>query len=268
MSVCANRQDGFFVEKHGYNLDIVEILSSSGWSMESIVEIVARVVLAFAIMMIITRMLGKQTIAQMTYHDFVAAITLGALTANLAFNNMIKISHMIVVLLTFSGIAYSLMILSLKSRKMRKWFSGQPTVIIQNGKILEDNMRKLKLSLDTLNQELRERNIFNIEEVQYAVLELNGEVSVLRKPQFLPVTRGDLKLKTGNRQAFPIELIMDGQIIQSNLRQHSLTIEWLLSQVGKKGLSVAEVNYAVISSNGQIYFDPYKDGITNPIDKE
>lgn len=85
-------------------------------------EIVARVVLAFAIMMIITRMLGKQTIAQMTYHDFVAAITLGALTANLAFNNMIKISHMIVVLLTFSGIAYSLMILSLKSRKCENGF--------------------------------------------------------------------------------------------------------------------------------------------------
>lgn len=247
---------------------MVQISSSPGWSMESIVEMIARAVLAFAIMMIITRMLGKQTIAQMTYHDFVAAITLGALTANLAFNNMIKISHMIVVLLTFSGIAYLLMILSLKNRKMRKWFSGQPTVIIQDGRILEDNMRKLKLSLDTLNQELRERNIFNIEEVQYAVLELNGEVSVLRKPQFLPVTRGDLKLKMGARQTFPIELIMDGQIIQSNLRQHSLTIEWLLSQVGKKGLSVAEVNYAVISSNGQIYFDPYDDHISNPIDKE
>lgn len=245
-----------------------KISSSPGWSMESIVEVIARAVLAFAIMMIITRILGKQTIAQMTYHDFVAAITLGALTANLAFNNMAKISHMLVTLLTFGGIAYLLMILSLKNRKMRKWFSGQPTVVIQDGRILEDNMRKQKLSLDTLNQELRERNIFNIEEVQYAVLELNGEISVLRKPQFLPVTRGDLKLKMGKRQTFPIELIMDGQIIQSNLNQHSLTIEWLLSQVGKKGLSVEEVNYAVISSNGQIYFDPYEDRISNPIDKE
>lgn len=235
--------------------------------MEHILEMVGRAALAFAIMMVITRLLGKQTIAQMTYHDFVAAITLGALTANLAFNVQMKIGNMITVILTFGGIAFLLMILSLKNRTLRKWFSGQPTVIIQNGKILEENMRKLKLSLDTLNQELRERNIYNIEEVQFAVLELNGEISILRKPEYLPVTRKDLKLKSG-RQWFPVELIMDGKIIQDNLQQNDLTIEWLMSQVQKKGLTVGEVNYAVKSSNGHVYFDKYEDQMSNPIDKE
>ncbi|QRG69065.1 YetF domain-containing protein [Brevibacillus choshinensis] len=235
--------------------------------MEHIVELVGRALLAFLIMMVIARLLGKQTIAQMTYHDFVAAITLGALTANLAFNVQMKIGHMITVLLTFTVIAYLLMILALKNRSLRKWISGQPTMIIQNGKILEGNMRKLKLSLDTLNQELRERNIYNIEEVQFAVLELNGEISILRKPEYLPVTRKDLKLKAG-RQWFPIELIMDGKIIQDNLRQNNLTIEWLMSQVQKKGLTIAQVNYAVKSSNGQVYFDRYDDQMPNPIDKE
>ncbi|KQL48463.1 hypothetical protein AN963_01230 [Brevibacillus choshinensis] len=235
--------------------------------MEHILEMVGRAALAFAIMMVITRLLGKQTIAQMTYHDFVAAITLGALTANLAFNVQMKMWHMITTLLTFTGIAYLLMDLSLRNRTLRKWFSGQPTMIIQNGKILEGNMRKLKFSLDTLNQELRERNIYNIEEVQFAVLELNGEISILRKPEYLPVTRKDLKLKS-DRQWFPVELIMDGKIIQDNLQQNNLTIEWLMSQVQKKGLTVAEVNYAVKSSNGHVYFDKYDDQMSNPIDKE
>lgn len=236
--------------------------------MEHIIDTVGRAALAFAIMMIITRMLGKQTIAQMTYHDFVAAITLGALTANLAFNVQMEIWQLIAAVLTFSGIAYLLVFLSLKNRTMRKWFSGQPSVIIQDGKILESNMRNQKLSLDTLNQELREKNIFNIEEVQYAVLELNGKVSVLRKPDFLPVTRKDLKLKPGTRQWFPIELIMDGVIIHENLQQNNIKLEWLLTQMNKKGLSVAEVNYAVKSSNGHVYFDRYDDDMKNPIDKE
>lgn len=238
------------------------------WKMETIIETVGRAFLAFAIMMLITRTLGKQTIAQMTYHDFVAAITLGALTANLAFNTQMKIGQLIAALLTFTGIAYLLVYLSLKNRTLRKWFSGQPTVLIQDGKILENNLRNQKVTLDTLNQELREKNIFNIEEVQYAVLEVNGKVSVLRKPDYLPVIHKDLKLKPGTRQSFPVELIMDGEIICDNLEQNGLTSEWLMNQVKKKGLSLAEVSYAVRTSSGKIYVDRYEDHITKPIDKE
>ena len=236
--------------------------------MDTIIETIGRAILAFTIMMIITRLLGKQTIAQMTYHDFVAAITLGALTANLAFNLQIKMGQLITALLTFSAIAYLLMILSLKNRYLRKWFSGQPTIIIQNGKILEDNMRKLKFSLDTLNQELRERNIYNIEEVQFAVLELNGELSVLRRAEYLPVTRKDLKLKYNKRQWFPIELIMDGKILHNNLKQNQLQLDWLMGLLNKKGLRLDQVNYAVKNSNGKVIFDLYDDQMSNPIDKE
>ncbi|UYZ14783.1 DUF421 domain-containing protein [Brevibacillus sp. WF146] len=233
-----------------------------------IFDIVLRSVLAFAIIMVIARTLGKPTVAQLTYHDFVATITLGAITANLTFNKQTSVWELITALLTFSGIAYFLMYLALKNRTLRKWFSGQPTVLIQDGKILENNMRKLKLTLDTLNQELREKNIFNLEEVQYAVLELNGKISVLRKPKYLPVTRKDLKLKPNIRQYFPIELIMDGQIIEDNLKDNGITKEWLLSQVRKRGLSIEKINYAVKSSNGSLYIDPFEDHISQPIDQE
>jgi uncharacterized membrane protein YcaP (DUF421 family) len=236
--------------------------------MNHAIEIVLRSILAYSVMMIVARVLGKSTIAQLTYHDFVAAITLGALTANLAFNIQMPISQLGIALLTFSAVAFLLMILSLKSRKLRKWLSGQPTILIQGGKILDDNMRKLKISLDTMNQELREKNIFNIEEVQYAVLELNGKISVLRKPEFLPVTHKDLKLKLGQAQSFPIELIMDGQIIEDNLQMNNLKKDWLLSLLKTKGFSVENVFYAVKSANGHIFVDPYKDQISHTIDKE
>lgn len=235
--------------------------------MEQIIEIIVRSALAFLLMMIVTRTLGKATISQMTYHDFVAAITLGALTANIAFNVKMSIWPLIVSLATFSGIAYILLVLVLKNRKMRKWISGQPAILIQDGKILEHNMQRLKFTLDSLNQELREKNIFNIEEVEYAVLELNGKVSALLKQEYLPVTRKDLKLQPNVKQSFPLELIMDGEIVEDNLSSIRMKREWLIAEIKRRGLSLQEVNYAVKSSNGQLYFDCYQDGIKRPIDE-
>lgn len=236
--------------------------------MEHLFEIIIRSAAAFVIMMVIARILGKPTISQMTYHDFVAAITLGAITANIAFNVNMNIWHLLVALITFSGIAYVLMVLALKNRTLRKWISGQPTILIQDGKILENNMRKLKITLDTLNQELREKNIFNIEEVQYAVLEPNGKVSVLRTPAYLPVIHKDMNLQTDIQQSFPVELIMDGCIIDDNLRQNDIKKEWLLSQLKARGMSVENISYAVKSSIGHLIFDHYNDQIQHPIDKE
>jgi uncharacterized membrane protein YcaP (DUF421 family) len=217
-------------------------------------------------MMLIARLLGKSTIAQMTYHDFVASITLGAITANIAFNDKISFWNLIASAITYTGIAYLLMALSLKNRRFRNWFSGKPTLLIQEGKILENNLRKLKISLDTLNQELREKDIFNIREVQYAVLELNGHLTVMRTPESMTATRKDLQLKVPSKQIFPIELIMDGKIIDNNLEQNHLSEEWLLAQVKKQSLSLDNVNYAVIGTDGTIYWDKVKDRIPNPID--
>ncbi|WP_226000608.1 DUF421 domain-containing protein [Paenibacillus sp. BJ-4] len=199
-------------------------------------ETMLRSALAFTVMMLIARILGKPTIAQMTYHDFVAAVTLGAITANISYNDKISVWNLLTASLTFTGIAYLLMVFAMKNRKLRNWFSGKPTVLIQEGKILENNMRKLKITLDTLNQELREKNIFNIQDVQYAVLEMNGSISVLPRPDSKPVTRKDLHLDVRSEQTFPIELVMDGNIVDANLKENNITTEWLYSQVKKEGI--------------------------------
>jgi Predicted membrane protein len=129
-------------------------------------------------------------------------------------------------------------------------------------------MRKLKITLDTLNQELREKNIFHIDEVDYAILELNGKISVLRKPEYLPAIHKDLQLAMQTKQSFPVELIMDGQFIEDNMRQNGISKEWLNGELKSRGLTSAQVNYAVKSTNGQLYVDKYKDGLQEPIDKE
>lgn len=231
-------------------------------------EIIIRSLIAFTLIMIIARILGKHTITQLTYNDFVLSITLGAITGNIAFNTAIKSQYLIVALVAFSLAAYTVAKISLKSRTMRKLLSGRPTILIENGKVLEENLRKLTLSMDTLNQELREKNIFDIEEVEFAVLELNGKLSVLKKPDYRHITRKDLAILSVDKNSFPIELIMDGQIITNNIHQDGLSPKWLDEQLSKRGLSLSQVFYAVKGTNGNLHFDLYEDRIKHPIKME
>ncbi|WP_171685087.1 DUF421 domain-containing protein [Paenibacillus planticolens] len=227
-----------------------------------------RTIAAFVLIMIITRILGKHTIARMTYNDFVASITLGSIIGNLAFNTHLKTWPMITSSVIFGGIVYLISVISLKSRKIRKWFAGKPTVVIENGKIMEENLRKIQFTLDTLNQELREKDIFDIEEVQYAILELNGRLSILKKPEYRPLIQKDLQLTNETKIQFPVELIMDGKIMTTNLQQIGLSKEWLSKQLRQRGVTVDEVCYAIRGTHGKLFFDLYHDKIRHPIDQE
>ncbi|MGP7816589.1 DUF421 domain-containing protein [Niallia sp. 01092] len=136
----------------------------------------------------------QQMISQMTYHDFIAAITLGSIAANMAFNIQIKFWSITTCIIVFSFITLLATLLTLKNRDARKSISGDPTVIIENGKILERNLKNLKYTMDSLNQVLREKDVFNIEEVEFAIMESDGHISVLKKTPYQNVTKKDLAI--------------------------------------------------------------------------
>jgi uncharacterized membrane protein YcaP (DUF421 family) len=223
---------------------------------------------AFVVLLLAARILGKQTISRMTFFDFVASITMGAMTANIALNTSLSLYHLFLSFLTFTIVALLTAYLSLKSQKARKFLAGDPTIVIQNGKILEHNMRKMRYALDYLNQELREKNIFNIEEVLFAILEINGTLTVLTKPQFRPVTKKDLWIATNTEPKLPIELIMDGQVMQNNIESNNISTSWLQGKLKEQDLKISDIVYAVIETNGELYIDTYTDHIQSPIDLE
>ncbi|WP_342437689.1 DUF421 domain-containing protein [Paenibacillus sp. FSL L8-0436] len=233
------------------------------------VEILMRTILAVGLLLLIPRILGKQTLSSMTSNDFVTSITLGSLAANLAFNISLKSSYLVLSLVVITAISFLLSFIALKSRSLRSWISGSPTVLIEDGKIMEANMRKIHYTLDSLDQALREKDIFNIEEVEYAVLEDNGQVSVLKKEAYQFVTKQDLGLALQS-QVFPVELIMDGVVEEDNLKRNGLTREWLENELRQKqkGKSLADVFYAVRGTQQQVVFDFYEDGIQQPLDQE
>ncbi|KWX69454.1 hypothetical protein AMQ84_31205 [Paenibacillus riograndensis] len=232
-------------------------------------EILMRTILSVGLLLLIPRILGKQTLSNMTSNDFVISITLGSLAANLAFNVSLKFTYLVLSIVVITATSFLLSFIALKSRRLRSWISGSPTVLIEEGKIMEANMRKIRYTMDSLDQALRKKEIFNVEEVDYAVLEDNGQVSVLKKEAYQSVTKQDLGLVL-KPQAFPVELIMDGKLVEDNLKQHGLTREWLEKELDKKqkGKTLADVFYAVKGTQQQLVFDFYEDGLQQPLDRE
>lgn len=231
-------------------------------------EIILRSFTSFGLLLVGTRILGKQTISQMTMFDFVATISLGAISANLAFNTSLKVSHTILAFVIYVFIIFMIALITLKSKKGRKFLAGDPTIVIENGKILEKNMNKMRYTLDYLNQQLREKDVFNIEEVLFAIIETNGTLTVLKKPQFRNVNKQDLMIPITPEFNLPIELIMDGEVMKQNLDQNNLTEQWLHSELKQRNLVQSNVLYAVLSGNGNMYIDTYENHIHSPIDKE
>lgn len=213
-----------------------------------------------------SRILGKQTISNMTFHDFVSSITLGAIAANLAFNHSLGAWRLILSLCVFFVISYLASYLALKSRTWSRWLSGTPTVVIEHGRILEGNMRGIRYTMDSLIQSLREKGVFNIEEVEYAVLEDHGKLSVKKKSEYEWVTRKDLKLHAEGVKSFPVELIMDGKILADNLESNGLAKEWLERELAKRNKAVSDVFYGVRGTQHNLVFDYYQDRIEKPIE--
>lgn len=229
-------------------------------------ETILRTVSAFVLLLVMSRMLGKQTISNMTFHDFVSSITLGSIAANLAFNHSVGAWRLILSLFVFFVISYLASYLAMKNRTLSRWICGTPTVVIEHGKILEGNMRGIRYTMDSLVQSLREKDVFNVEEVEYAVLEDHGKLSVKKKSEYERVTRKDLKLHAEAVKSFPVELIMDGKILADNLESNGLTKEWLERELAKRNKAVSDVFYGVKGTQNQLMFDYYRDGIEKPIE--
>jgi uncharacterized membrane protein YcaP (DUF421 family) len=234
--------------------------------MEDIIHTVVRTAISFILLMFLTFFVGKQINSHKNYFNFALSITLGSFIANMGFDINIKFLPMLSSFLTLVVIYYLLTITSFKNKLLRKWISGEPIVIIEKGNILESNMRKIKYSLDDLNRQLRELGIFDIEEVEYALLEVSGNLSVLKKGKYQNVIKNDLSLKNNAALSLPIEIVMDGEVIKKNLTQ-KYSMNWIKQEFKKRNLNIDDIQYAVIGTNGQLYVDLYKDKLYSPTEK-
>lgn len=223
--------------------------------------VIVRVIISFFTLLIFTRLLGKQEVGQLTFFDYINGITIGSIAATLATDLSSKAWAHWVGLTGYAFLTFLLQYITIKNRYLGKVLDGEPTVVIQNGKILETNLKKMRIKLSELMMLLRDRGIFDITEVEYAIFEVNGNLSVLQKADYLPVTPKDLHI-ISTPNGLSTEVIQDGIVIEQNLRQRKKDRNWLDIQLQAKGVGdVKEVAYALILPNEQLYVDTYKDNI-------
>lgn len=231
-------------------------------------ELVAliRGMIAFFVLLIYTRMLGKHQVSQLTFFDYIIGITVGSITATMTTDLSIRLLPQLIGLTTWMALALLLQVVTLKSRWLRKMVDGEPTVVIQNGKMLEQNMAKLRYGTTDLLESLRLKGVFSPADVEFAILERNGDLAVLKKAQLLPVTPQDLNIPT-QYVGVPTEVIVEGELMLQNLRDLHLTQAWVMEQLQNLGIgNIKAVMYASVDTQGTLYVDKYQDQIQNPLD--
>jgi uncharacterized membrane protein YcaP (DUF421 family) len=218
---------------------------------------------AIVILFLVARILGKKQISQLTFFEYIFGITLGELAGFMSTDIKSNYLHGIVALLTWSAVAYLLEIVTMKSITLRYWFEGKGTVMIKDGKVLEDNLKKEKFTGEELMQSLRKKNVFKLADVEFALLESSGDLSVLVKNANLPLTPKQLGIKI-SPQPEPQMVINDGEIMDEPLETIGMSRGWLRTELDKRGVPLENVFLGQVDAFGELYLDVYDDQLKLP----
>mgnify|MGYP001954146269 CR=1 FL=1 len=214
---------------------------------------------AFFLLLVMTRLMGKTQLSQLKFFDYIVGITIGSTASTLATNTETPVIAGVTSILVWAGLAIAIDFLTLKSIYIRKIIEGEPSVIIKNGKLMEEAMARAHYDLEAMMTQLRNKGIFDLSQVEEAVLETNGQLSVLVKSQHQPVTPEDLKLDT-QYKGMPQILVVDGNIARHRLAELKLDENWLWEQLHNLGINdLSEVMVAQLDATGKLYVDKKSD---------
>lgn len=217
-------------------------------------EMLLRSTLSFFAILLLARIIGKKQLSQLTFFHYVTGITFGSIAAEISAQVETPFLDGLVALIWWTLLTMFVSFLSLKSKKARILFDDKPMILIQNGVIIANNLKKSRLHTDELTMLLREQSIFSLDEVLYAIFETNGELSVMKRPPARNATKIDVKVDVSLPTYLPTEVISDGKVILENLLELNLTEDWLQKKLKKKNIdSVEDVYFAQVLENGSLY---------------
>ncbi|MBP3041562.1 DUF421 domain-containing protein [Bacillaceae bacterium Marseille-Q3522] len=235
--------------------------------MPELADIMIRSVIFIFVLIIITKVLGKKQISEVSFFEYVSGITIGSIAAEVIMGLERSIMNGVVAIAIFGLITFLVDYLALKSKKFRNIIEGKSTIFIKNGKIMEENLKREKYSIDELNNLLRRKDVFNVADVEFAILESSGDLSVLLKKENRPLTPKDLQIKTSDEKE-PQTVIMDGQILDDALTAAGKNRKWLQIELEKQGVLLENVFYGQVDSYGGLTIDIYDDKMKLPEQQE
>lgn len=219
------------------------------FDLNELLIVIVRAYISLITLFLITKMLGKKQVSQLSLFDYVIGISIGNFAAEITINFDSSLIYGIVSVLIFGTFAYTISILTMKSIKIRRFFIGVPTVLIDKGQILEKGLKKVKFDINDLLEECRGNGYFDLNEIDYAIMEVNGKVSIMPKQPYKPITLKDMNLKESN-QSLCANVIIDSNIMGNNLKNMNKNIEWLEQQLKIKGYeSLDNILLATLDKN-------------------
>lgn len=219
-------------------------------------EMIMRVTVTFFVLLILARFMGKKQISQLTFFHYVTGITIGSIAGEIAGVSKTPLLDGLIAMIWWTFLTMLMSYIAFKSKKARIILDDQPTIVVYEGKIVEASLKKLRLHLNDLSMMLREQSIFSIKDVHYAILETNGQLSVLKKAGQEAATKKDVNAPAQVPKYIPTEVIAEGKITPKNLTELNLTQEWLYGQLKKQGIgNVEHVFYAEVQTDGSLHVD-------------
>ncbi|XKG66831.1 DUF421 domain-containing protein [Mesobacillus maritimus] len=211
----------------------------------------------YIVLFIIVRLLGKSQISQISPFDFISALVLGELVGNAIYDNETGFSIIVFSIGIWGILIYVTEFLTQKSRKLRYLLEGRASIVIHKGKLDWKQMKQNHIDIDQLQQLLRDKGVFSLQEVEFAILENNGGISVLRKTEADQPTLSDLKIK-GEKRAIPFTIVSDGEVLNQNLQAAGVDEEWLYKELKQKGVrSPEDISYAEYVPGKEIFIQKY-----------
>ena len=194
--------------------------------MSDFLNICFRTILVLIILFFITKMMGKKQISELNFFDYVVGITIGSIAADISLDIEKDMIAGIAALFIYGFISYIISFVSIKSILARRFFIGVPTVLVEKGEIIESGLKKSKIDVNDLLMEARENGYFNLDKIDYALMEVNGNISFLPKENDKPVTKRDMKIKCNN-EGLTVNAIIDSKYMVNNMKAINKDKEWL-----------------------------------------
>lgn len=197
-----------------------------------IVNVFLTSLLSVVALFMIAKIMGHKQVAQLNFFDYITGITIGSIAAELA-TELEKPLRPLVAMVVYGIVSLCLTLITHKFARMRKFIDGTPTIIMNDGKLYRENMKKAKLELSDFMVMCRQEGYFNITDIQTAIFEYNGRLTILPKSTKRPLNPEDVNI-TPEKEEIMTEIIMDGKILHENLHRRGLNLEWLYKELDKK----------------------------------
>lgn len=229
----------------------------------SIMSVFIRSIVTLVVLFILAKVMGKKQISQLNIFDYIIGITIGSVGADISLDLNKHFIDGIVCLVTFGLFGAFVSFITLKSIRLRRLFSGTPSMLIEDGKIIEDGLKKVRFDINDLMEEMRNAGYFDISSIAYAIMETSGRVSFLPKDDSMPITKKDIDLKIVP-SSLVCNAIIDGNIMINNLRAINKDREWMMHELKVMGKKLDDILLATVDSNYKVSI--YEKGIKSKYD--